>query len=236
MKAIIQRTNTHLTLVLPVMIFLSFFLINSSIVYFGDDFYFLSFKQYHFLEYFEHLFGFYCTDNGRFIIHLLVTFFLKIPPIFWKIINSLMLTGICILPAKILAKNKGIHQSLIQVTSFFLISSIEIMVTRQSIYWITGSLNYIYPCIMLLIYTYFLTKIEDDKYFFITVILAFLAAATMEQSTMMVLGLTVLTFLSRFKSCKSLKDIKQIFFDNIDWHMYHIFGSRGIITFPFRNR
>ncbi len=92
MTKITNILKSNLLYILLAVIFLSFFAINFNVVYFGDDYWFLRFKQYRLEEYFQKLLNFYFTTNGRFIVHLLVTFFLKLPIILWQILNSLMLT------------------------------------------------------------------------------------------------------------------------------------------------
>lgn len=79
-------------------------------------------------------------------------------------------------------------------------------VTRQSVYWITGSFNYVYPLFVLLIYWYFLNKsfFYQHDYKWYVPLLAFLSAATVEQGSLMTFGLTLLicldmTFMRKYK-------------------------------------
>lgn len=74
------------------IIFASFLLINLNVVNFGDDYRFFRFRNYDTTKTFSELLNFYKTTNGRFIVHLLVVYFLKIPMIFWQIFNSIVLT------------------------------------------------------------------------------------------------------------------------------------------------
>ena len=91
-------------------------------------------------------------------------------------------------------------------TMFFLIAAIEINMSRQSIYWLTGSFNYIYPLFLFFAYFYCITKIENKKYYIASIIVGLLSAATMEQSSMMTFGLTLLVLLSKFKEFKNIKN------------------------------
>ena len=79
---------------------------------------------------------------------------------------------------------------------------LDIYVIRQSVYWVTGSFNYVYPLFMLLWYWYVLFKFSNDNFkgkkLLLISILAFFASATVEQCGMMAFGLTVLFFLYRF--------------------------------------
>lgn len=74
------------------IIFASFLLINLNVVNLGDDYWFFRFRNYDTTKTFSELLNFYKTTNGRFIVHLLVVYFLKIPMIFWQIFNSIVLT------------------------------------------------------------------------------------------------------------------------------------------------
>ena len=74
------------------IIFASFLLINLNVVNFGDDYWFLRFRNDDTNKTFSELLNFYKTTNGRFIVHLLVVYFLKNPMIFWQVFNSIILT------------------------------------------------------------------------------------------------------------------------------------------------
>ena len=75
-----------------VIIFLSFLAVNLNMVYFSDDIYFLHYTKYNFIEHISKLGQFYFETNGRFIIHFLLTWLLKLPLIYMNIINSLIIT------------------------------------------------------------------------------------------------------------------------------------------------
>lgn len=76
---------------------------------------------------------------------------------------------------------------------------LNIMVVRQSVYWITGSFNYVYPIFMFFWYWYTLLKNSkmnfENKKIITTSLLAFFASATVEQGGMMSFGATVLLFI-----------------------------------------
>ena len=129
-KDIFLKLKDNLVYILVPIIFVSFLLINLNVVYFGDDYYYLTFADLNFSEYFSKLTEHYFKDNGRFIVHTLATIFLKLPMPFWQILNSLMLTGICYFAAKIIAqKNKKIIPLLLSLI-FFFIASLDISITR----------------------------------------------------------------------------------------------------------
>ena len=101
--------------ILLIIIFISFLLINLNVVYFGDDYYYLIMSKENgrilfYTDLFTDsgrlllklLFSHYLHANGRLIVHTLVCLFLKMPMIYWQILNSAMLTGICYFGTKVI--------------------------------------------------------------------------------------------------------------------------------------
>ena len=188
--------------------FILVFLINSQIGLFGDDYYYVSFVKNNFFELHK---NHYIEVNGRAIVHLLDSIFLALPKIFWSILNSLMISSIAYFASKIIAlfsSKKNIFEKSI-IIFLFSILTIDILVTRQSVYWITGSFNYIYPTFMFFWYWYTLLKYSlnsfQSKKILPLVILAFLASATVEQAGMMSFGATFLLFIFCFIEKKNYK-------------------------------
>lgn len=219
--------------------FLSFFAININVSYFGDDFSYLNWTKLNSLEYVEAVGKHYIYTNGRTIVHVLDSLFLKLNPIFWAIFNSLMLVGICYFAAKIIVRKNENKMPLAFSVMFFFVSILDILVTRQSVYWITGSFNYVYPICMFFIYWYYLIKIDESKKNFIcAIIFGILGSASVEQMGMMTFGITVLTMLSKVKSIKEItkKDgIKELFQKNkrIVWMLIITFvGLASVLLAP----
>ena len=88
--------------ILLIIIFISFLLINLNVVYFGDDYYYLIMSKENGRILLKLLFSHYLHANGRLIVHTLVCLFLKMPMIYWQILNSAMLTGICYFGTKVI--------------------------------------------------------------------------------------------------------------------------------------
>lgn len=219
--------------------FLSFFAININVNYFGDDFSYLKWTKLSAVEYLERVGKHYIYTNGRTIVHVLDSLFLKLNPIFWAIFNSLMLVGICYFAAKIIVRKNENKMPLAFSVMFFFVSILDILVTRQSVYWITGSFNYVYPICMFFIYWYYLIKIDESKKNFIcAIIFGILGSASVEQMGMMTFGITVLTMLSKVKSIKEItkKDgIKELFQKNkrIVWMLIITFvGLASVLLAP----
>lgn len=159
MNNILSRIKENWLYIIIPIIFISFLLINLNVVYFGDDYYYLTFRELNVSDYFSKLFGHYQNDNGRFIVHMLVTLFLKAPLPFWAILNSVFLTGICYFSSKIINFYTKNSSSLPYVITFFLLAVLDISIFRESVYWLTGSFNYVYPIFLFFMYWYFVSKI-----------------------------------------------------------------------------
>ncbi|MDP4109645.1 MAG: DUF6056 family protein, partial [Bacillota bacterium] len=175
--------------------------VNNSVRFYGDDFFYKRFTSGGFLYFLARHRQHYFLANGRVIVHLLATCFLGLSPILWRIANSLMLGGIVYFGARTASignKNGSASAGAIFAAS---LGFLNISVTRQSVYWLTGSFNYVYPLLMLLIYWWFLSA-EGEKSRVLPVF-AFLSAATTEQVSLMTFGLTILYFLENMVFGKS---------------------------------
>lgn len=196
------------------------FLICNKVNLYGDDFHYAVYSTQD-LEYFiQRNYQHYFLANGRVIVHLLVTFFLSIPIIYWKICNALMLTFSIFLMLKICKLQTNLIFSI--VLSFFLFFTIGISITRQSVYWLTGSFNYVYPIFTLLVYWFLITKNSKFLPFF-----AIFASQTTEQGSMMAFGLMVLYFIKSYIKDKQIPSKIWIFSLIIN-----LFGLLSIILSP----
>lgn len=204
MKNIIRKIQKNPLYFLIPIAFISFLLININVVYFGDDYGYLEFKNLNIDNHMSKLISHYFSTNGRFIVHLLVTLFLKLPMIYWQLFNSFMLTCICYFSTKLLTRYNSKKSPIIFGVIFFLISALNITVTNQSVYWLTGSFNYVYPLFIFFIYWDSLYKLDTKNNYVPTIILGLLSSASVEQASMMTFGLTLLTLLSKISSFKNI--------------------------------
>jgi hypothetical protein len=184
---------------------LSVGLISSKVYLYGDDLVYYQFNSggiKHFISY--HIYN-YMHNNGRAIVHLLASIFLRWNMHIWKFSIALMIGGLIFFGMSILygqnghvssSANKSDHAwHKLYASMIFLagIAFLDITVTRQSVYWLTGSFNYVYPMLLLFAYWSMLVRVDSKNYFnFFLPILAFLSAATVEQASLMAFGLTVL--------------------------------------------
>ncbi|GMQ55993.1 hypothetical protein AN1V17_03850 [Vallitalea sediminicola] len=204
MKDINRRNfwNKYGLIFITLLTFIITAIVNFNVRLYGDDFFYACFTRVDF-DYFvtRHL-DHYMRANGRAIVHLLATIFLGVNQYFWAICNSLMLAGIVFFGAKICM---GIEvqekKSLIGYSATIMAIAIAFLdpdLTRQSVYWLTGSFNYVYPIFILLVYWYLLSRSTySNKMKWYVPVLAFLSAATVEQSSIMTFGLTLLILLEK---------------------------------------
>lgn len=203
----IKKIKINKTAILTIAVFVSFLLINLNVVWFGDDYYYLRYSKLDWGEYFKAHWAHYLADNGRLIVHLLESFFLRYNLIFWQIANTLILTGITYFTAKIATFKKREKLFPAMGLSFFLLSLIDITITRQSVYWVVGTFNYAYPILMLCIYWYCLLNLENKKYWVPAIISGILSAASVEQCAMMTIGVTLLVLVSKIDSWKNIRSV-----------------------------
>lgn len=157
--------------------------------YFGDDYYYAAFlkngPEYMLSENILH----YMVTNGRALVHLIDEILLGISFNIWRISAVLLMIGLAVILAKLASRQyrKGADReayknALIAVLS--LLSFTDIAVLRQSVYWATGSLNYLYPAALTLLYVYLSRRaFEYEKGFYPLIPLALIGSATTEQAS-----------------------------------------------------
>ena len=210
-------------LLFAILTFIFVFMATYNVYLFGDDYYYITFSQGSIQDFFNHHINHYLLDNGRVIVHLLASIFLSVNLIWWKIFNSFMLATIAYLGSKLVSRN-SFYASL---TFFAGTCLIGINVSRQSIYWLTGSFNYVYPIFMLFIFWYLIEKyINNNRHTLLLCLLGFLASSTVEQGSMMVLGLTIILFLKEIIITKKFN--KKLFFVLL----FVIIGTSSVILSP----
>ncbi|MBQ9266798.1 MAG: hypothetical protein IJ217_00685 [Clostridia bacterium] len=213
----------NFSLAFAIITFVFVFLALYNVYLFGDDYYYITYSKGPMQEFWAHHVEHYTQINGRAIVHFLVSIFLSQNLIWWKLFNALMLASIVYFGSKIASEN-----TLYSGLAFFLgVCLIGISVSRQSIYWLTGSFNYVYPVFLLFVFWYFLLKYrENPKHTWLMCILSFLAAATVEQGGMMAFGLCFLLVIRDFIVNKKV-DKKQIAI----W-VFALFGVATVILSP----
>ncbi|MBE6611774.1 MAG: hypothetical protein E7632_04730 [Ruminococcaceae bacterium] len=161
--------------------------------YFGDDYYYAAFlKNGHDYLISENIYH-YMHTNGRAIVHLIDELLLGISFWFWRIAAVLVMAALVVILSKLIsgAGHRDTSSDLYKnamIAVCALLSVTDIAVLRQSFYWATGALNYLFPatltmCLIFLLQRDFIAPFEKLHLHILLVILSFFAAATTEQAS-----------------------------------------------------
>ncbi len=165
-------------------------LINSNLALFGDDFYYSTFvsggRDYFLSENIRH----YLETNGRAFVHLIDQLILCDRSLLVFRIFSLFTTGLTVLFGAAVASGtynikKGFYSERFKLSLALmsvLFSFISIFTAYQTLYWVTGYLNYVFP-VFLTLSLFFFTEasLENGRFSPWLIPLAFFASCTTEQ-------------------------------------------------------
>lgn len=193
------KNNYHYIVLLITLIATMFVTFSAEL--FGDDFFYmkpaisssnviLQFLKWHLMK---------C--NGRTIAHFFVLLFLRNNFMInlWRILSAIALTLLCWLIPKLLFTEQNIFKLGVCVTSFTLMT-VRPNMFNQSVYWLTGSFNYLFPILFLIIIMIISLKKPRSKWL---LPLSFFGGATVEQIGMMCVGWFVLLFLNNLINKKT---------------------------------
>lgn len=165
--------------------------------YFGDDYYYAAFlkngPEYMLSENILH----YMQTNGRALVHIIDELLLGVSFNLWRVSSILVMAVLGVILAKLASRQyrkdadrEEYKNALIIVLS--LLSFTDIAILRQSFYWATGALNYLFPATLTLLYVYLARKaLENERGFYPLIPLALIGAATTEQASAALLIATV---------------------------------------------
>lgn len=176
---------------------------HSFIHMYGDDYYYGTFlKDNFFKKHIEH----YMVINGRALVHFVVSLMLYFETKLFMIVNPLMIIGVITLVAKLVTNDKEDYKIAI-VSGIVLFSMLSINITRQSVFWLDGSFNYLFPMLLALATIYLLKKsIYTGRTYWYLPVLGLLAGMTVEQATAITFGGVLLVLLSsKFINNKKLR-------------------------------
>lgn len=183
--------NIHLIGFLSFMVLFLYF---HKFVYMGaDDFYYANFWDYGIGGFIRENIHHYKNLTGRAFVHLLCETVLSLGMGVFGIVNSIFIGLTIFFSARIAAydsEKKSVHHrfKFTLLICLFLFLSLNIMILRESVFWVSGSYNYLFPVMLQVIYFYLLNKdIEyqsKNKFLFI---LSFLSGATVEQTGIIVI-------------------------------------------------
>jgi hypothetical protein len=164
----------------------------------------------------------YNTVNGRLIVHIIDQIILFINKNLFIVINPLLLLSFAFFASKCFNSHDTDNKEN-TYTSFafilFFIMSLPKEIINESVYWITGSMNYTLPALLLVIMYYYLkSNIINQKNTVFMIIICILAGATTEQGGFLAFVLASLLVLCH---------------DAEKWRIYHfapLFTMAGFLT------
>lgn len=201
------RRNYHIAVF---ALFVAFVAVTMSFtVAYGDDYYYGSFFYEGFSHFADENIIHYMKTNGRALVHLLDELLLAGGQmVAWRIFGTICIAAVTLLSALIGAKaykngtdTEGFRIAL--VASCLLFASISLDIARQSIYWATGALNYLYPILLLLLLFYLIKCSEEKgKCGAAVPVLAFFCAFSTEQCSAGAIAVVAYAFILRLKAKK----------------------------------
>ncbi len=189
---------------------------------FGDDYFYMKPAVSSFPVILQFLKWHIMKCNGRTLVHIFVLLFLRnsFTVTLWRILSAAALTALCWIIPKLLFADQKLFRLGVCAASFILMT-VRPNMYNQPVYWLTGSINYLFPILLLVVIMFISLKKENSKWLFP---LAFLCGATVEQIGMMCIGWFVLLILNKM--------INKIKLNKHLWG-YLILSIAGFLTIVF---
>lgn len=168
----------------------------------GDDFMYGSFAKQGILS---SVWSYYQTGNGRFTINIIDSALLAFDRYLFILINPLIIMAFIVLLAKnvqwIQEKRASYSKEKTYIRyGMVLFSCMDIMCLRETVFWITGMMNYLFPAVVFLFSLWIFQTIyqSNDTPIYKKVLycfLCFFASSTVEQYALMFVGvMTIVLF------------------------------------------
>lgn len=106
---------------------------------------------------------YYKSTNGRFILHCIIMTLLIFGKVVWSILNPLIIVSIIFVIYKLSTKKQSTKNNFLILS---LSSTLFLMMCsyKSLIYWVAGSVNYLWTCSFIFIYIYLYLKKDILKY------------------------------------------------------------------------
>lgn len=205
LRNIFKKIKENYHYIILVVFFILQLRLHAFVYLYGDDYYYASYFKDGLKGFIELTKIHYMQVNGRAFIHMLDEFMLFSGIGIWRIFNPMVISVIVVTIAKIASSyykiNKAINEEKLKIKAFYkkslvisilLFSMLNIWITRQSVYWATGSFNYLFPVMLLMLFFYLYKKDVyngiKSKWLFL---LAFFSAFTVEQAGFVVIFINI---------------------------------------------
>ena len=155
----------------------------------GDDYMYGTFGH---MGIIQPVFSYYFTGNGRWLINILDSLWLLLDRYLYIVLMPWLLLLFCILIYRFICVLTNKNHIEIYAFALGLLSIIDVLMTCETTYWITGSMNYLIPAIFLVAGMTATLKLRNDqlstKEVIVNSILCVLSCLTMEQYGLMAIG------------------------------------------------
>ena len=190
-----KKINYRLgNLITSIIFLISQYAISSNIFLMGDDFMYAVFAKEGIIK---SVSQYYQTGNGRWVLNLLDSMVLKYDRYIYSFLLPWLMLLFGVLCYKIVNKICKKENKILYPVTLLLISFLDISITRESIYWITGGINYLVPSILFLGTVNITLKLREENNLNTLkkgclCIVCVVSCMTMEQFALMSLGFMIL--------------------------------------------
>ena len=160
----------------------------------GDDFMYGTFAHEGIVA---NVCSYYFTGNGRFWINVADSFLLKFDRYLFVVLLPWIVLSFVYLLAKniqIITGGADLREYMTYGMVFF--AAIDVLCLRETVYWITGMMNYLFPAVMFLLGYYWFQKSRvgqiSGKQRLIYYVICLLASSSVEQFALMFVGIMTL--------------------------------------------
>lgn len=134
----------------------------------------------------------YLTINGRFLVHCVVQFMLMFGKNLFAVVNAICIITTLIfvnLIVKLYTKKSSLKDTWI----YMLIISLFLLLAsyKYCIYWVAGSVNYMWVFMLLIIFIYYYLRLDLNKYRVLNAIIIFILSSLHEASFVLVLFIII---------------------------------------------
>ena len=155
----------------------------------GDDYMYGTFGH---MGIIQPVFSYYFTGNGRWLINILDSLWLLLDRYLYVVLMPWLLLLFCILIYRFIRVLTNKDHIEIFAFALGLLSIIDVLMTCETTYWITGSMNYLIPALFLIACMTSTLKLRSNKLnkkeVIVNGILCVLSCLTMEQYGLMAIG------------------------------------------------
>ena len=134
----------------------------------------------------------YLTINGRFLVHCVVQFMLMFGKNLFAVVNAICIITTLIfvnLIVKLYTKKSSLKDTWI----YMLIISLFLLLAsyKYCIYWVAGSVNYIWVFMLLIMFIYYYLRLDLNRYRVLNAIIIFILSSLHEASFVLVLFIII---------------------------------------------